>query len=959
MKLLFENKMNKQKIKHSLFSLYGFLRVIKYLKEEKIMKFLLNKKFKSIFNAALSVLIIVFTMLLFFSKIKFSEIEEYNLFQLIELNDFYNRSLYSLIIVILMGVNVILCVVSYLWSLKRRRRIIIGYGSTIVSSSVVIALLFVSHIATIVHLAFAVLQIVIAIIGIVYFIIYSIKNKDEVEEVDDEKKKNYKVCKAISIVLSIFALASTILMLFFPLYQAGGDLTGIKFYPINFFLKGGPLEHLVMALTILMVNVVNIIYLVSNISYLGNFEAFMRKSKNFINFNFSISLLYFVSFYIVSCIITLINDGTTIIKLDATYSFIPSIIVVFDLIAFSILEGKYLSKRDKDIVRMKFPRLEMLIYNFLFLGAVAGVIFINFLTVEVNGVENISLTIFNLIRDAENLPEGYLLLTFFIKMFLVLCVTLTVFTIASFASKNRMFYKISIVSLVINFIFIFFVGVFGKYYEITQAMNKEMLAELFSKYGFIVTFPEMEITSQALYVFLGATVLFILVLIRNPLKDNTLKDEIEVFTSKNEGSEALQLAGGVKASNIAPVQEETQNPKVSEVSQSEPKEEVVNSTSKEEVKEEVVTFDPCPAFSELDDNIPQYQERLEELKTREFKNPTLTNICKFVVEYARDSRLHLSYSMEDIATFVAGLGSTRLSILQGMSGTGKTSLPKIFLEALSGDCDIVEVESSWRDKNELLGYYNEFSKTYTPKKFTQYLYRAKLNSDVLTFIVLDEMNLSRIEYYFSDFLSLMENEEDKREIKLLNTKIYNTVDNEVKHYQGLVNDHTLKIPANVYFIGTANRDESTFEISDKVYDRAHTMNFNKRAPKINKFEAPKNPLYLPYSSLKALLDKAKADYDFDLDKVDFVKEVEQLLLPYNISFGNRILRQIEDFVKVYCSCFYDGKNVEKDAIEKILLTKVVAKLENKSVENKEYLASEFAKLGLSRCAEFISKLNED
>jgi hypothetical protein len=59
-----------------------------------------------------------------------------------------------------------------------------------------------------------------------------------------------------------------------------------------------------------------------------------------------------------------------------------------------------------------------------------------------------------------------------------------------------------------------------------------------------------------------------------------------------------------------------------------------------------------------------------------------------------------------------------------MSGTGKTSLPKIVAEALMSVCDIVEVESSWRDKNELLGYYNEFSKLYTPKKFTQALYKG-------------------------------------------------------------------------------------------------------------------------------------------------------------------------------------------------------------------------------------------
>ena len=65
------------------------------------------------------------------------------------------------------------------------------------------------------------------------------------------------------------------------------------------------------------------------------------------------------------------------------------------------------------------------------------------------------------------------------------------------------------------------------------------------------------------------------------------------------------------------------------------------------------------------------------------------------------------------------------------------------------------------------------------------LYKAKLNSEVLTFIVLDEMNLSRIEYYFSDFLSLMENEPDKREIKLVNVGLFN----ENGEYKGLIDDN--------------------------------------------------------------------------------------------------------------------------------------------------------------------------
>ncbi|MDE7108186.1 MAG: hypothetical protein K2O39_07675, partial [Clostridiales bacterium] len=304
-------------------------------------------------------------------------------------------------------------------------------------------------------------------------------------------------------------------------------------------------------------------------------------------------------------------------------------------------------------------------------------------------------------------------------------------------------------------------------------------------------------------------------------------------------------------------------------------------------------FDACPAFTEIDNLQEKFLVALEKRRAQLFKNLTLPNLVRFIVDYARESRLHLSYTPDDIATFVAGLGASRLTILQGMSGTGKTSLPKIFTEALMSNCEIVEVESSWRDKNELLGYYNEFSKCYTPKKFTQCLYRARLNTEVITFIVLDEMNLSRIEYYFSDFLSLMENEEDRRAIKLLNVKLSRIENGKRIPYDGLKDGHTIKIPTNIWFIGTANRDESTFEISDKVYDRAQTMNFDKRAAKINSFSEPLDKRFISYDMLAKLFEEAKASYEFDAEDNRFVREVEKLLMPYNISFGNRILRQIE------------------------------------------------------------------
>ena len=90
-----------------------------------------------------------------------------------------------------------------------------------------------------------------------------------------------------------------------------------------------------------------------------------------------------------------------------------------------------------------------------------------------------------------------------------------------------------------------------------------------------------------------------------------------------------------------------------------------------------------------------------------------------------------------------------------------------------------------------------------------------------------------------------------------------------------------------------------------------------------------------------------------------IAQVEGLLAPYNISFGNRIANQIEDFVRIYAACFGGGERAIADGLERILLSKIVAKLEFKSVDDKEELAGEFERLGLLRCRDFVLSLNED
>ena len=98
---------------------------------------------------------------------------------------------------------------------------------------------------------------------------------------------------------------------------------------------------------------------------------------------------------------------------------------------------------------------------------------------------------------------------------------------------------------------------------------------------------------------------------------------------------------------------------------------------------------------------------------------------------------------------------------------------------------------------------------------------------------------------------------------------------------------------------------------------------------------------------------------FEAEDSEVIKEVEKILQPFNISFGNRVLKQIEEFVKIYCACFNNPEEVIDEAVEKILLSKVVAKLEFKNVDNKDKLVKQFNKLNLYACSEFVSKLNED
>lgn len=700
-------------------------------------------------------------------------------------------------------------------------------------------------------------------------------------------------------------------------------------------------------------------------------ETFYKKSKNLVYVSFAMSFIYFIGGIVFYFLIPKIYHvpGQVISYIPAVISFVLTMIFAY---FYARVKDRKKDETKEVKKKKRRRRAEALIYSFIFFGLTLGTLFFNILKVEVStsmsygdiplgsGQDVYIINGLDVLMNYQKYQvngKGIETLAYFLYLFATLSLLLVLINTFACLGKSKLYARFFLTNAIVDCLIIALIGLFGKYYEIAQTINEDNIKAILQSYGFVGTLEyNYKVSSDAIYMLFAALFILLIVFLRAPY--TKLKAD--------DGQETLIL--GRQDENKEDNKEET---KEEEQKQEEQQEEVKEEKKEEENKEElppleeeeevevIPTFDSCPAFSEIDSQLPLYIKTLEEKKKHTFENLTLPNLVRFIIDYARESRLHLFYSYEDMAYFIAGLGSSRLSILQGMSGTGKTSLPKIFIEAICGNINIIEIESSWRDKNELLGYYNEFSKIYSPRKFTQALYKAKLNSEETTFIILDEMNLSRIEYYFSDFLSLMENEEDKREIRLINTKIYNCHDGIRDSYLGLKDDHTIMIPKNIWFIGTANRDESTFEISDKVYDRAITMNFNKRAAKQVINDQPLTPLYVSYEALQNLFNEALNSFNFDIDNSLVVQEVERILAPYNISFGNRIYRQMEKFIKIYCCCFDNPASILDDALERILLDKVVYKLETKNIENKEHLKDEFERLKLYRIKEFVEKLNED
>lgn len=346
----------------------------------------------------------------------------------------------------------------------------------------------------------------------------------------------------------------------------------------------------------------------------------------------------------------------------------------------------------------------------------------------------------------------------------------------------------------------------------------------------------------------------------------------------------------------------------------------------------------------------------EEYASYQIKNYNDTFTLAELVELFRNfaaSKLKLYYKSEMIRIFIAALASTKLIILQGISGTGKTSLAYAWGKFLKHDSCVASVQPSWRDRTELFGYFNEFTKKFNETEVLKTIYEAGYTDDVFT-VILDEMNIARVEYYFAEMLSILEMpNQDEWLVELVSSSWPNDPKKLV--------DGKLKISPNVWYIGTINNDDSTFMVTDKVYDRAMPIDINDKGEAFEAIDTEAQDVN--YSYLNRLFTEAINNNQISEDTLAKVEEMDNYVIKhFRIAFGNRIVAHMKKFVPVYVACGGD----EVSGVDYFIARKILRKFEQLNVSYIrdeidgfiEFLDKTFGENRMKECEDYLRRLKK-
>ncbi|MCQ2649657.1 restriction endonuclease [Helicobacter pylori] len=276
-----------------------------------------------------------------------------------------------------------------------------------------------------------------------------------------------------------------------------------------------------------------------------------------------------------------------------------------------------------------------------------------------------------------------------------------------------------------------------------------------------------------------------------------------------------------------------------------------------------------------------------------------------------------------------------LSVLSGVSGTGKSELPKLYAHFGGLNFLSIAVQPTWDSPESLMGYFNAIENKFDATEFLRFFIQTTLSNneepyglkEAMNIVLLDEMNLAHIELYFAEFLSKLEIKRSKE------TNI------SIKLGTGLTWE--LPLGDNLLFVGTMNEDESTKMLSDKVLDRAFCLNFERPKTLISKQQKPlpSNDEYLKVETFNRWINK-KGDLEGKLEKYrKITNNINNNLSACRRSIGHRVWQSMSFYMHNHPLVLHasDKNKALQFAYEECLVLKIFLKLRGVQTRNNQHL----------------------
>ena len=344
--------------------------------------------------------------------------------------------------------------------------------------------------------------------------------------------------------------------------------------------------------------------------------------------------------------------------------------------------------------------------------------------------------------------------------------------------------------------------------------------------------------------------------------------------------------------------------------------------------------------SELYDALTEFDIMRYEWKVGEKEVPEISikESVELIKEYIASKGF--SYDDELIENFYLSLKAKPFVILAGTSGTGKTRLVRLISEAIGAKYKLVSVRPDWSDSSDLFGHVN-LKGEFVPGAIIKYIHEAAEPENLNTpyFLCLDEMNLARVEYYLSDFLSIIETRHRENGHVVTDEII---LDKDAKDIYG-----KLILPENLYVIGTVNMDETTFPFSKKVLDRANTIEFSyvdlvpdfSEIPEVVEAQTCGNNL-LKTEYITLMSDVDEEDRQFVTDICVELQEINKILQSAQAHVGYRV----RDEIVFYMLNNKKAELLDKDlAFDNEIMQKILPRIQGSSTSIKEMLCELFKK----------------